>query len=363
MGLIYGNTFINKEESIITYESFIDFFNESMEEHDKIFESFMFEAETLQLTDSQHKDTKKGILETIKNLFQKFITFVKRAVQKVMDWYKDIQEGKYKDILANKLLKDLKYEDLETAKKNGWKGIPEQSSFAMIDPARIQHELYMFENVKEEIRNNKITEIIESIKSVEKFEEAKEKYKEVQESISNLRYYDFKPGSIHLMKFRAGMENISRRHKRSFGDNKQDVQLILLYHTTIQNGFWYPDTRGFGHVKDYTFNGASNISRYSKELYKYVSDYDKAYVEPIEKSIANATTSNADNDQSRDLLYNKAQLSVAQYVMKVYTGIIKETLDALKVQHSVAIGTYIFLFTNTRKFLKKAVEPKASEAN
>lgn len=361
MGLIYGNTFL-KEESIITYESFIDFFNESMEEHDKIFESFMFEAETLQLTDSQHKDTKKGILETIKNLFQKFVAFVKRAVQKVMDWYKSIQEGKYKDTLANKFLKDLKYEDLETAKKNGWKGIPEQSSFAMIDPAQIQHELYMFENVQEEIRRKKITESIESIKDAEKLEHAKEKFKEVQEEISNLEYNNFKPGSINDMYFRAELENMGRSFRRSFGKDVKDVDLILLYHTVIQNGFWYPDAKGFGHVKDYTFNGAANISRYSKELDKYVSDYDKAYVKPIEKSIVNISTSNANNDQSRDLLYNKAQLSVAQYVMKVYTGIVKETLDALKVQHSIAISTYIFLFVNTKKFLNKEAEPAAAGA-
>lgn len=362
MGLIYGNLYRKQEESIVTYESFIDFFNESMEEHDKIFESFMFEAETLQLTDSQHKDSKKGILETIKTLFQKFVAFVKQAVQKVMDWYKSIQEGKYKDTLANKFLKDLKYEDLETAKKNGWKGIPEQSSFAMIDPAQIQHELYMFENVQEEIRRKKITDIIESIKSVEKLEDAKEKFKEVQEEISNLEYNNFKPGSIHDMHFRAELENMGRRLRRSFGKDVKDVDLILLYHTHIQNGFWFPDAKGFGHVKDYTFNGSANISRYSKELDKYVSDYDKAYVKPIEKSITNITTSNADNDQSRDLLYNKAQLSVAQYVMKVYSGIVKETLDALRVQHQVALTTYIFLFTNTRKFLKKVEEPAAAGA-
>ena len=366
MGLIYGNIITDNTISD-NYFSFIEFVNRSISDHDYMLETYLLDEESTSLAVIPGSDTKsedgnkkkESLLSIIKNLFKRFVDFVKGLVDKLKEWYKKIKDGAYKDTLANKLLKDLKYEDLTKAKQKGWKGIPEASNYAMIDPATIEHEFYIFENVRDEIHKNNIVQSIEKIKDAENNHQAKELFDSVKKDIEDLKYYNFKPTSIQGMYNRVEHENFRRSLDRTFSsirgeDGKPDVELLLLYHMKIDNGYWMPDARGFDHVKDYTFNGYKNIDKYSKETDKMVSDYKKAYVDPFDTIVSDIVSSTADNDRSIELMYYKAQLQVSQYMMRVYSGITQEIMSALKVQHDVAIKTYLYLFTSTRRYIKEA---------
>lgn len=376
--MLYGYKFLPKEESeynVVSYENFIDFYYNTLYETDLLFDKFsnsiiISEDVPLMIEDKSTNGGKFNfkqfvniIWEKIKELFDKFIGFVKECIQnitnKISEFYND---GGLVDRLNRTMLPDLKWQDLETAKSKGWNGIDKKYHLVtpcsiLNEPGKIKRNLDdILERMKAKDKLDKLYDICYNYREIKVDEDGT--FTTTTNSVKSI--YDDIVDDIDKYKERidtSSLESLLFQDSLNFAHlfNSEKSPLFYTYGNGKAQNYYYPLAKDFAVLKDMAYHGIKQIRLYKQNADVYIKEHKKDFIDPV-KSQINSIKNTDDKDtvnyqKDVSIYYSKAQLKLNMFVLKAATNCFKNSVTILKKQHSVAVQTYTYIAYSTHKYL------------
>lgn len=366
---IYGKYTVKDDpvlEKALSFESFVDFMNESNKQMEIMFEK----TDMIQILREENaslaiptklnftgnpEEVKKSVFERIKEIVKKFVDMVKKAFSDLADKIHEMyMNNNFMDDIMSKNKSIVTWDNLEKAKEKGWKGLP-KSIPSIIKPADIKDSEF-YRNMESESDREKMIDFdkdIAPIASSKSLEDAQNLYEKFMEK------YNF-------MKNSEKDENTSSYQSKKRIDAMFDLDGTATYkfYFGISNdskyeGYYYPIPLMFKNTKMFAENGqkgikdvknGSNISIKNMKLEK-VMNSDQM------KNLAKETK-NDDNEIAKiQLLYCKASYQYSSVKLSTATKILKATLQILRAQHRYAILGYMQFVSAIKRF---AIEKPAT---
>ena len=363
----------NKINTINSFESFLNFVYESNNEVESIFEQFdyLIEGDT-QLSvikqsntndesksDDNAEKVKKTIIQKIKELFDTFVGFVKKIFINLSEIIKKkYMETNLSDKFFSRYKNIVKFNNLQTAREKGWKGIPINipSIGRLCDYKDSSFYRYIIKYI------NEGEEPIESYINIEKdidpiihaddLTQAKEIYKEFENKLSK---FDTSEDEFDIQ-----LNSNERSSSGIFNSKIPENPLFATTNDRSSDGkFYYPNIELFATNKMLAEEGERKI----KELRAGGNDTIKNMKTMKVKSELKNMKSfkkggiNSSKDKESDainILYYKAKYKFASAVVKRQSSIIKLIISVIKKQQFFAIQNYLLYVQAIKKYVPNA---------
>lgn len=326
----YGNRFLNTGYFDISIE---EFFN--IMENDRV-----LMEDTLALPyygDNSTETSKKKILDSIKDAFNKVAVFIKSLFEKFIKFVNEITDKINRDEIVKKIAgRDLSFKDLEDAKAKGWKGIPNSLPFSIIENDELFANKDLFETICRRLDPDKIINEIEKMKNIDELSEAKSKYIELVEKLDNIKLD------------RELFNRIERGHYTSQDKNPKDDR------------YYYLSIKIFEMIKKSSIDSRSIIRNIKDQNKKIIDKIRNEYIKPLEKEIEYNLNSTADNSESLKTYnyYLKTKVAYNNFILKnIITAtnlILRNTKD--KINENTKF--YISLIKSVKDYLPNNTENK-----
>lgn len=352
--------------SPVTHEEFIESVFDSVYYTESLFKDLntqlcITEAEELAVIDVKSEDAvKKSIIETLKNLFIKFVNFLKSKMQQLIDWIKEMyMNTNAADSIVSKIGKGITFDRIKNAREKGWKGCP--TTLPCVNPMSMS-DSKINKKIKEQFKEKEYGDLCEKVIKCQTLQEAKEVFDDIKSKASETRSETRKRGNMGI-----SLDNSwdVRFQGTIFGEEEVKIYVYTLNNAN-EKGYYYPDADSFAKVKTMAEKGESFIKNYNVDLNKYLNSVQKEMIDP---EIANMKSfklkgENATEDKEVNqinILYHKARILVAQLGLKAYSNSISDVIGFLKIQHIIAIKTYLYWIASTRKYVTEGVDLSAEE--
>lgn len=339
-----------------SYEEFIGSVFESIYYTESLFDNlnislFITESDDLMVLDIKSEEKiKKNIIETIKDLFTKFVNFLKEKMKQFTDWLSDIyMKTNLYDNIMTKIGKGIKFEDLKIAKEKGWRGTP--TNKPCVNPVSIS-DLKTLDMLKEQFDTHKYLDMCENIIKVDNLTDAKEIFDDIKLKAKETKKETKKRG--------ASLTNYINNLDAQFNIFGEKEIKLFIYTRKSENKHYYPTTEDFIKVKTMAEKGQSFIKNYNMDLHKYLNRVQKELIDPEISNIKSFKMgNNRSNDKENDqinILYHKAKLFVSQLSLKAYSNAMSDVINLLRLQHKISIDTYLYWIMSTKKYITESVE-------
>lgn len=293
------------------------------------------------------EQVKKKFSEKIKELFNKFLDWVKTAFEnlksKVTEFY---LEHNLQDDFLSKWKNKVTWDNLETAKKKGWKGIP-NSIGSVIEPVNINDtrllNLYSdhFKELSDQI--DKLSDC-ESEDSLNKIED------KIKGIINNINDRE------NRLLISQADKIIRDRNSSIMAGSKQNPFIGIISNSNAPDNHYYPDKLLFTNNKHFAETGQKEIKNikvsgnHSVELVKDV-------ILSSQKIMLNNSKENYKED--KDNLQNKINYLICKYrytssslFIKLSSKAMNGMVGALWKQHKVAVQNYLLYVQAISRYCK-----------
>lgn len=298
------------------------------------------------------EETKKKIIEFIKELPNKFIKAVKelmviigKAIEKAIEKVQDAA-AKVKDSIYGVFSKTITYDNLNKAQKNGWPGLP-KGSILIGTIANNLFDSSLYEDHKREITlsdnstttisvkelDQKILDIkkrIDDLSNIKDDAEFDSEYSSIKKEINKQK------SIINLMIARnPSWQNDLNEIRNTFGPGIGDNGDLTVFVAATKVNY-FPTPKLFSNIKEVVENSG-----------KLVNDFKRANISRIKEDTSCNTLlqyklelKNKDNSK-KDIAIAKCNLDLASAIAKLAYNNVIGMAKLIKLQHTIAISTYI----------------------
>ena len=362
-----------RDRGYMSFNEFFDFIQESDYEVKRIFENIeminvLQEDNTSLAIPSKFEYTqdseklKTTLIEKVKELYNKFATFVKDLFEKVA---KALHEMYMKTNLTDKFISQYKdkvtFKNMVIAREKGWVGIPNSVPLInkLADPSdshlykEMNSDLLQFEKDKINVESD-----IDPIIRAEDYKKASNIYSIFNDKLNKFKSYN-------------SLENensyrISNNLKSTLGPwaNIEDAYLLTTNDKSEDGDHYYPNAELFAKTKSLAENGQALIKKLSQSGKNAVKllDLDKKVDLNNWKNASKAKT----EDETRKItaLYYKAKYEYTSAVISRSSQVIKAVTELNRSQHKFAIKAYFEFLKAYNKYCtgKIPTPPKGSDA-
>ena len=329
----------------------------------------IMEAEaTLTLTTNKVEETKKSIIQRIKELFSKFIGFVKGAFAKLAD---KLQEVYSKTNFVDKFVVRYKniviWENVEKLKEAGWQGIP--TSIPMVGTPVSINDTLLFDS--------------ESQKQLEEFEKYYNQIITSNSSDDAKQIYNTFSTRLDEYKERISKDNyhrmsLNKSMKISFADI--DLKMATLtpdeYEKLLNSRYFAisnvsEDEKTYFPIKNY-FTTTKYMAENGQKLIRDVRQFGKKMISALKvdkkeseltnmKSYKKGGSNYNENDKEGNIismLYYKAKYEYASAFISLSQKMTSLVLSIMKNQHKHAIKFYMNIVSAINKYLPEVAKSK-----
>ena len=329
----------------------------------------IMEAEaTLALNTNKVEETKKSIIQRIKELFSKFIGFVKGAFAKLAD---KLQEVYSKTNFVDKFVVRYKniviWENVEKLKETGWKGM--STSIPMVGtPVSIKDTLLFDSESQKQLEEfekyyNQIITSNSSDDAKQVYNTFSKRLKEYKERISEDNYY-----RMSLRKnMQIGFADIDLRMATLTPDEYEKLlnsRYFAISNVSEDEKMYFPIKKYFITTKYMAENGQKlirDVRQFGKKMIS-VLKVDKKESELVNmKSYKNGGSNYNENDKEGNIismLYYKAKYEYASAFISLSQKMTSLVLSIMKNQHKHAIKFYMSIVSAINKYLPEVAKSK-----
>lgn len=329
----------------------------------------IMEAEaTLLLNTNKVEETKKSIIQRIKELFSKFIGFVKGAFAKLAD---KLQEVYNKTNFVDKFVVRYKniviWENVEKLKEAGWKGMstsipmvgtPVSIKDTLLFDSESQKQLEEFEKYYNQIITSNSSDDAKQI-----YNTFSKRLKEYKERISEDNYY-----RMSLRKnMQIGFADIDLRMATLTPDEYEKLlnsRYFAISNVSEDEKMYFPIKKYFITTKYMAENGQKlirDVRQFGKKMIS-VLKVDKKESELVNmKSYKNGGSNYNENDKEGNIismLYYKAKYEYASAFISLSQKMTSLVLSIMKNQHKYAIKFYMSIVSAINKYLPEVAKSK-----
>ena len=343
MGL-YGNKFLDTGYFNISISEFFD----HLDQQEILFED-TFALATVDQKDKINTDsieeTKKKLLDIIKNIFNKVVTFIQDIIKGFIKFIEFIEEKINRDEIVKKFGKGVTWDAIQNAMNNGWEGIPTDLPYADISQDQLIQNMDVFTIIAGEITANKEFDLevlkkdIEKIKDMKSITDARSAYNDHVNTINQIR------------------PDIMKLSQQYQVDKK-------VYISRDQKNGKYKITQQIFHMIENSSINSRSIIKNIKEQGKKVTDrIESEQIKPLKREIENNLKATGDNAEFLKIenYYLKTKLAynnlILQNTLNGINVIVKETKNKISINTRV----YLYIASHISKYNKK--DNKESEGN
>lgn len=358
---VYTRPLNMTQNKIISFEEFVDYFQESdyqirmmFEKEELVYSIQEANDSELQLpsivrnvefTAGEPEKVKKTLVEWVKETFDKFIQAIKDLFDKlqkvVYDFY---MRTNFIDDIVSKFKDKVTYQNLEKAKEKGWKGLSIERSEALINREVDTYVSTLFQDKQRDdyIKEEEISDIIKA----EDLEKAREKYAIFNEK---LKRFKFRGG------FLEDKITYNIRLSNRFNDDLDTYTGFFGKYTDKEQKYYFPATKQFALTKEFAESGQSKIKKI-KENYNYLtkelSQQKTFFLNNLKLFKRNGANQTEDKETNQiNILYYKAQYEFSAAYISRTKKIVSGVVGMLKDQHRIAIRTYTVMAMAVNKYV------------
>ena len=329
----------------------------------------IMEAEaTLLLNTNKVEETKKSIIQRIKELFSKFIGFVKGAFAKLAD---KLQEVYNKTNFVDKFVVRYKniviWENVEKLKEAGWKGM--STSIPMVGTPVSINDTLLFDSESQK-QLEEFEKYYNQIITSNSSDDAKQVYntfskqlKEYKERISNDNY--------HRMSLRKNMQigfaDIDLRIATLTPDEYEKLlnsRYFAISNVSEDEKTYFPIKKYFITTKYMAENGQKlirDVRQFGKKMISALKVDKKESELTNMKSYKKGSSNYNENDKEGNvinMLYYKAKYEYASVFIYLSQKMTSLILSIMKSQHKHAIKFYMTIVSAINKYLPEVAKSK-----
>lgn len=329
----------------------------------------IMEAEaTLTLNTNKVEETKKSIIQRIKELFSKFIGFVKGAFVKLAD---KLQEVYNKTNFVDKFVVRYKniviWENVEKLKEAGWKGMP--TSIPMVGtPVSIKDTLLFDSESQKQLEEfekyyNQIITSNSSDDAKQIYNTFSKRLKEYKERISEDNYY-----RMSLRKnMQIGFADIDLRMATLTPDEYEKLlnsRYFAISNVSEDEKMYFPIKKYFITTKYMAENGQKlirDVRQFGKKMISALKVDKKESELTNMKSYKKGGSNYNENDKEGNMismLYYKAKYEYASAFISLSQKMVSLVLSIMKNQHKHAIKFYMSIVSAINKYLPEVAKSK-----
>lgn len=335
----YGNKFLNTGYSEININEFFDILNEQQLLFEDTFALAIPNQSNINNTSTE--DTKKKLLDIIKNIFDKVVSKIKEIIDNFIDFIKSIEEKINHDEIVKKFARGITWKDVETAYQKGWKGIPENRYFAKMDEDQLvqnknnlDHIVYRMAD-RNGLDLKSLSDEIEKMKEIKDINEAKKLYHEHLSRINKAREY---------ISFSADNNIYTMNNK--------------------QNGYYKLDARNFQMIENSSINSRSIIKDIKDQQQKITDRMKRENIDPLKREIEYNLKSTADNAEFLKIenYYIKTKLAYNNFILQSTIQSINHVLINVKQKININTNLYLYIARSIRPYISKSNNENNTES-
>jgi hypothetical protein len=301
------------------------------------------DAKDVDESDSKKDGLIKTILNKVKEIWNRFISFLKTQFGKLYEiLHKFYLEHNGTDNYFSKFKNIVTYDNLKKCKDKGWKGIstklPEIGSIARANDSSFIKDIV---DGSSPLKN----EDIEAILSCNEVEDAQDKYNNIKDIIKK-KYKESKELMIFSKNFRFNSDLMWVKA------NLKDPREVELPYFTIpsnydeDNNLYFPTKDGFSKCKQFAESGEKFIKE-TRDSYKFYIQQLK-----LDKRVMkdNYQINKKNNNDKINTLYYKAKYEVTCYLIQTFSSIANATVGVIKTQYSTQLLVYLQYIQAIKKY-------------
>lgn len=361
------------EAKTVSLEQLTRFIQESNEFVFNLFnENSLFgimEAEAaLTLNTNKVEETKKSIIQRIKDLFSKFIGFVKGAFAKLADRLQEVyNKTNFVDKFVIRYKNIVTWENIEKLKEAGWKGL--STSTPMVGTPVSINDTMLFDSESEK-QLEEFEKYFNQIISSNSSDDAKNVYNNFSKDLKEYKNRISKD-SYERMSFNKSL-------KISFADIDFNMAVLTPdeYEKLLNSRYFAvsnvsEDEKTYFPIKNY-FTTTKYMAENGQKLIRDVRQFGKKMISRLKvdkkeseltnmKSYKKGGSNYKENDKEGNvisMLYYKAKYEYASVFISLSQKMTSLVLSIMKNQHKHAIKFYMSIVSAINKYLPEVAKSK-----
>lgn len=354
---IFSNNIENviEENNRISVEEFVDFVSETSYQMDSIFSQYISnnilnEEETSLAKyknyyepednndDAATEKVKKTLIDKVKEILSKFIAMVKKLFNDLADKINEMyMNTNLEDKFFSRYKSIVTFDNLKKAREKGWKGISEKiPSIAKIVS---MDDTYIFTNIMESTKLDKIGSLSQEIYSQLTDEDAQRLYYKFEDQLKE--FVKDNKETYQSLVFNNEFNSALLKNTNPFFCISRDQN--------SEAGTYYPTTQMFAMNKYLAENGQKRVKEVKNDGKKCIKNLK------IEKrtSTDNIKRAKKKKENRITMLFLKSQYKLIVATIKIASSCVTSIVNVMKVQHQTAIINYIKYVRAIKKFALK----------
>lgn len=363
---VYTRPLNMTQNKIISFEEFVDYFQESdyqirmmFEKEELVYSIQEANDSELQLpsivrnvefTAGEPEKVKKTLVEWVKETFSNFIKAIKDLFDKVSKTVYDFyMRTNFIDDIVSKFKDKVTYPNLQTAQSKGWKGLSIEKGESVINRL-VDTNVSTLKNDKdwsdEGIADDEFfkEDDFEAIIKAQDLNDAKEEYRKIKEKLEK-----FKSRKERENKFAYEI-----RMNKGADENTIYTGFFGNY-TDKDHKYYFPAPKQFTLTKKFAETGQSEIKKI-REVHKFLTkglEDQKSVLLNNMNSYKKDGSNNIDDKETNqiNILYYKAQYEYSSAYISRTKRVVNTLISLIKDQHRIAIRTYTVMAMAVNKYV------------
>lgn len=354
----------DKEETgLVSYTSAKDQYEEkeAKEKEERI-------AEKKSSLSHRLKEMIVSFMKWFKEVWDKLVASVKKAVEKMRDLT-------LRDKAMNKLFSNFKYDQVQQARDNGWKGLLYETTVMCIPADMSDSEIIRLLRNSPESSPKDINQKVYAIANADSLEKAESLYSDIKADCDKLlKNPDTK---VHdVQQIQKNRTSIFADLNRMFGIDEDNGKAFFVY-MRIRNQdderFGWPDQSQFEQCKMLALDGEKYVNNARKDFYNArIKNLENIVNIDINRILDSKLENDFYSSESNKITgyYYKAMLISDKSQLILANRICTEIIKLINFQIKTSISTFMkllsgvkaYTFVHSKKDSKSEPEPEASEA-
>lgn len=354
----------DKEETgLVSYTSAKDQYEEkeAKEKEERI-------AEKKSSLSHRLKEMIVSFMKWFKEVWDKLVASVKKAVEKMRDLT-------LRDKAMNKLFSNFKYDQVQQARDNGWKGLLYETTVMCIPADMSDSEIIRLLRNSPESSPKDINQKVYAIANADSLEKAESLYSDIKADCDKLlKNPDTK---VHdVQQIQKNRTSIFADLNRMFGIDEDNGKAFFVY-MRIRNQdderFGWPDQSQFEQCKMLALDGEKYVNNARKDFYNArIKNLENIVNIDINRILDSKLENDFYSSESNKITgyYYKAMLISDKSQLILANRICTEIIKLINFQIKTSISTFMKLLSGVKAYtlvhgkkeFKSEPEPEASEA-
>lgn len=309
-----------------------------------------------------------SFLKWFKEVWDKLVASVKKAVEKMRDLT-------LRDKAMNKLFSNFKYDQVQQARDNGWKGLLYETTVMCIPADMSDSEIIRLLRNSPESSPKDINQKVYAIANADSLEKAESLYSDIKADCDKLlKNPDTK---VHdVQQIQKNRTSIFADLNRMFGIDEDNGKAFFVY-MRIRNQdderFGWPDQSQFEQCKMLALDGEKYVNNARKDFYNArIKNLENIVNIDINRILDSKLENDFYSSESNKITgyYYKAMLISDKSQLILANRICTEIVKLINFQIKTSISTFMKLLSGVKAYTlvhgkkesKSEPEPEASEA-